>query len=171
MLDDPDLDDGAADAWFAAYNERFEASWPRFDDVLAALAGLADRGLPVGIVTNLGAERQRHKLERVGLGGRFDVLVGLDTLGVGKPDAAVFRHACDLLGTEPAETAFVGDRLEHDALGARDAGLRAVSLDRQRSPAPTSPRGLSGHRRSRGWRRCWRDQPGRVYVGSFTARP
>ncbi len=130
MVDDPDLDDGAADAWFAAYNARFESSWACFDDVLAALAGLADRGLPVGIVTNLDSRRQRHKLERVGLGGRFDVLVGLDTLGVGKPDAAVFRHACELLGTEPAETAFVGDRLEHDALGARDAGLLAVWLDR-----------------------------------------
>jgi putative hydrolase of the HAD superfamily len=125
-----DLDDPAADAWFAAYNEQFESAWACFDDVLAALALLDARGLPVGVVTNLDTARQRYKLDRVGLSGRFRVLVGLDSLGVGKPDPAVFRHACELLGTEPSDTAFVGDRLDHDALGARDAGLLAVWLDR-----------------------------------------
>lgn len=127
---DEDLDDVAADAWFAAYNERFESGWACFDDVLAALALLDARGLPVGVVTNLDAVRQRRKLDLVGLTGRFEVLVGLDALGVAKPDPAVFRHACSLLGTAPADTAFVGDRLDHDALGARDAGLLAVWLDR-----------------------------------------
>lgn len=141
MVDDQDLDDQAADAWFAAYNQRFEAGWACFDDVLAALAALDARGLPVGIVTNLDAVRQRRKLDRVGLGGRFDVLVGLDALGVGKPDAAVFRHACELLGTEPGETAFVGDRLDHDAVGARDAGLLAVWLDRA-GPSVDVPSGV-----------------------------
>jgi putative hydrolase of the HAD superfamily len=125
-----DLADDDADAWFAAYNERFESSWGCFDDVLAALAVIDARGLRVGVVTNLDTARQRHKLERVGLGDRFAVLVGLDTIGVGKPAAAVFRHACALLGTDPADTAFVGDRLDHDALGARDAGLLAIWLDR-----------------------------------------
>ncbi len=124
------LDDLAADAWFEAYTERFEAAWACFDDVLTALATLDALGLPLGVVTNLDAPRQRRKLERVGLGDRFEVLVGLDTLGVGKPDPAVFRHACGLLGTDPAQTAFVGDRLDHDAVGARDAGLLAVWLDR-----------------------------------------
>jgi len=131
MLDDADLDDETADRWFAGYNELFEAGWQRYDDVLEVLDRLAARGLHVGIVTNVGADHQRRKLDLVGLGDRFTVVVGLDTLGVGKPDARIFQHACALLGTEPAETAFVGDRLDHDAIGARDAGLHAVWLDRR----------------------------------------
>lgn len=137
-----ELDDAAADAWFAGYTERFEAEWRCFDDVLTALARLAYRGLAVGVVTNVNVGHQRRKLAKVGLGERFDVLVGLDTLGVAKPHPAVFRHACELLGTTPAETAFVGDRLDHDALGARDAGLPAVWLDRCGDGAAPVPEGV-----------------------------
>jgi putative hydrolase of the HAD superfamily len=124
------LDDAAADAWFAGYADRLAAELAVFDDVVGALDALAERGLPVGIVTNLDAGLQRGKLERVGLADRFDVVVGLDALGVGKPDPSVFHHACELIGTTPSATAFVGDRIDHDALGARDAGLRAYWLDR-----------------------------------------
>jgi putative hydrolase of the HAD superfamily len=124
------LDDAAADAWFEGYAAHFEAAWSAYDDVGAALDMVAAHGLAVGIVTNFDATHQRRKLEMVGLGGRFEVVVGLDALGVGKPDSRIFRHACELIGTEPAETYFVGDRIDHDAIGARDAGLRAVWLDR-----------------------------------------
>jgi putative hydrolase of the HAD superfamily len=138
-----DLDDGAADAWFVGYTTRFEAQWTTYDDVAAALDMVASRGLAVGIVTNVDADHQRRKLEIVGLGARFDVVVGLDTLGFGKPDARVFRHACDLLGTMPRDTVFVGDRLDHDAVGARDAGLRAVWLDRSGTPRSDVPDGVT----------------------------
>jgi putative hydrolase of the HAD superfamily len=125
-----DIDDAAADVWFAGYTALFETNWTAYDDVGAALAMVASRALRVGIVTNAAADRQRRKLAMVGLGGCFDVVVGHDTLGFGKPDPRVFHHACELLGTQPCDTFFVGDRLDHDAVGARDAGLRAVWLDR-----------------------------------------
>ncbi|MGZ4592195.1 MAG: HAD family hydrolase [Actinomycetes bacterium] len=125
------LDDAAADAWFAGYTALFEAAWAAYDDVAAALERVSRRELAVGIVTNVAADHQRRKLAAVGLLDHFEVVVGLDTLGIGKPDPRVFRHACELLGTAPAATAFVGDRLDHDAIGARDAGLRAVWLDRR----------------------------------------
>lgn len=125
-----ELDDDTADAWFAGYNTRFERAWTTYDDVGAALDMVASRELALGIVTNVAADHQRRKLAMVGLGDRFDVVVGLDTLGVGKPDPRVFRHACELLRTQPHDTVFVGDRLDHDAVGARDAGLFAVWLDR-----------------------------------------
>jgi putative hydrolase of the HAD superfamily len=67
------------------------------------------------------------------------MLVGVDTIGVGKPDARVFLEACRLLGTEPARTAYVGDELDVDARAAASAGLRGVWLDRpgpRRVPVP-----------------------------------
>jgi putative hydrolase of the HAD superfamily len=137
------LDDAAADAWFAGFATHFEAAWTTYDDVAAALDMVASLHLVVGIVTNVGADRQRRKLEMVGLGGRFDVVVGLDTLGFGKPDPRVFHHACELLGTQPCDTVFVGDRLDHDAVGARNAGLRAVWLDRSGALRADVPDGVT----------------------------
>jgi putative hydrolase of the HAD superfamily len=140
---DADIDDATADGWFAGYTAHFEANWTTYDDVGAALAMVASRALPVGIVTNVGADHQRRKLAMVGLAGCFDVVVGLDTLGFGKPDPRVFHHACGLLGTQPGDTFFVGDRLDHDAVGARDAGLRAVWLDRSGGAANDVPAGVT----------------------------
>jgi len=51
-------------------------------------------------------------------------------LGVRKPDPRIFREALLRLGTEPAETVFVGDRLYDDIGGAHAVGMRAV-LTRQ----------------------------------------
>jgi putative hydrolase of the HAD superfamily len=138
-----ELDDATVDEWFAGFTTHFEAAWTTYDDVGAALAMVASRELALGIVTNVDANRQRRKLEIVGLGGCFDVVVGLDTLGFGKPDPRVFRHACELLGTQPSDTFFVGDRLDHDAIGARDAGLRAVWLDRSGTAGADVPDGIT----------------------------
>lgn len=137
------LDDATADGWFAGYTTHFEAAWTTYDDVGVALAMVASREFALGIVTNVDADHQRRKLEIVGLGGCFSVVVGLDTLGFGKPDPRVFRHACALLGTQPCDTFFVGDRLDHDAVGARDAGLRAVWLDRSGIARDDVPDGVT----------------------------
>jgi putative hydrolase of the HAD superfamily len=54
----------------------------------------------------------------------------MEDFGVGKPDPRMFRHACHMLGVAPSEAAYVGDELDVDARGARDAGLVGVWLDR-----------------------------------------
>jgi len=138
-----DFDDATADAWFAGYTTHFEKAWTTYDDVGAALDMVISRNLALGIVTNVDAAHQRRKLRLVGLGSHFDVVVGLDTLGFGKPDPRVFRHACQLIGTQPRDTVFVGDRLDHDAVGARDAGLHAVWLDRSGIVFPDLPDGVT----------------------------
>ena len=51
-------------------------------------------------------------------------------IGVAKPHQAIFRRACRALGVHPAQAMHVGERLDIDAMGARDAGLHGVWLDR-----------------------------------------
>src|SRR5439155_12227340 len=75
------------------------------------------------------------KLAATGLGDRVPVVVGLDTVGVGKPDPRPFLHACALLAVEPGEAAYVGDELDVDARAARDAGLLGIWLDRHATGA------------------------------------
>ena len=120
--------DDACDGWFAAYLEHYRAGWSAFDDVAPALVALGD--VRLGIVTNGEGEPQRAKLAAIGLTDRFPVFVASADVGMRKPDAEIFLHACEQLGTEPEETAHVGDRLDLDAQGAAAAGLRGIWVDR-----------------------------------------
>ena len=82
---------------------------------------------------------------RLGILDRFAVVVISEDIGVAKPHPGIFEAACEAVGASPSACVHVGDRLEVDALGARDAGLTGVWLDRRGTggaPAsvPTIPR-------------------------------
>ncbi|WP_265522191.1 HAD family hydrolase [Oerskovia flava] len=136
------LDDDGYAAWLSVFWGAFEASWTAHDDAAQVLADLAVAGVRVGSLSNAATELQTRKLKSAGL-GHVPLLVGVDTLGVGKPDPRVFLEACRRLGTPPERTAYVGDELDVDALGARGAGLVGVWLDRpgarRGGPHPEDP--------------------------------
>ncbi|AEG44868.1 HAD family hydrolase [Isoptericola variabilis] len=125
---EPVTEDSFAD-WDALFWGTFERSWHAFDDALRAIEALRSAGVAVGVVTNAAVALQERKLRTAGLDG-LPVLVGVDTLGFGKPSPEVFVEGARLLGTAPARTAYVGDEPEVDARAARDAGLVGVWLDR-----------------------------------------
>ena len=129
----PRLDDEGARRWDAGYEDAFRRAWRPCPDALPFLAVVRGTGLPVAAVTNMLTSYQVAKLEAVGLAHAVRVVVGLDVVGVGKPDPRPFLHACALLGVEPGEAAYVGDELDVDARAARDAGLLGVWLDRHGS--------------------------------------
>ena len=51
---------------------------------------------------------------------------GVQPVIIGKPEAWMFQQAMARLGTRPERTAMVGDRLETDILGGRNAGVRTI---------------------------------------------
>ncbi|MGH3671750.1 MAG: HAD family hydrolase [Pseudonocardiaceae bacterium] len=112
-------------------------AWRLFDDALPCLRALRALGLRLAAITNAAGSHQRAKLGALGLESAFDAVLISGELGVAKPHRAIFRRACRVLGVRPAETVHVGDRLDVDAEGARDAGLHGVWLDR--SGAGTLP--------------------------------
>ncbi|TNC23458.1 HAD family hydrolase [Amycolatopsis alkalitolerans] len=117
---------------------RFEArrkdlvrrSWRLFGDVLPCLDWLRAAGVLLAAVTNASGEHQRTKLADLGLIRFFDYIAIAGELGVAKPDPVMFHSVCAKLGCEPGEAAHVGDKLRTDAVGAREAGLEGVWLDR-----------------------------------------
>jgi putative hydrolase of the HAD superfamily len=114
-----------------AYEPAFTASVRVFDDVVPLIGAVSAAGIPMGLLTNSSSHYTRQKLEITGLAGAFAAVTTRDTLGFGKPDARAFHHACRLLGSAPADTIYVGDDIEIDALAAWDAGLSAVWLERE----------------------------------------
>ncbi|MFI6521056.1 HAD family hydrolase [Spirillospora sp. NPDC050679] len=128
-------DDARADAWFAAYLARYEANWRAFPDAAPALAELA--GLRLGVITNGDAAQQRAKLARLAL--PLPHVTISSEAGAAKPAPEIFQAACADLALPPSAVAYVGDRLDVDAVAATAAGLRGVWLDRADAPPPADP--------------------------------
>lgn len=95
-----------------------------FDDVLPALTALAAR-YPLLAVSNGNAH-----VTRVGLGDFFAYSLSASDFGVAKPDVRIFHAAADMAGVAPAEVLHVGDDATMDVLGALDAGMQAVWINR-----------------------------------------
>ena len=126
----PVLDAEGFAVWDEGFQQSFAEAWTAHPDVDVVVDKLLAAGLLVGALSNASVAQQTTKLERVALLDRVPMLVGVDTLGYGKPHADVFLEACRRLGTDPARTAYVGDELDVDAVAARDAGLVGIWLDR-----------------------------------------
>lgn len=124
--------DVEADAWYQSYYEHYEQSWSLHDDALPCLDALTANPSPtrIGLITNGDLISQTAKLRATGLFARIEHTIASGELGVSKPDAAIFAHACEVFGVTPGEAAYIGDRLTTDALGASAAGLLGVWLDR-----------------------------------------
>jgi putative hydrolase of the HAD superfamily len=96
-------------------------------DVLPALEALRGR-FRLGVVSNANGT-VRAKLDRLGLGSFFEVVVDSREEGVEKPDARLFHIALARMNVRAAETAYVGDLYHVDVVGAVAAGLRPFLLD------------------------------------------
>ncbi len=123
-------DDDAADRWFDDYLAEYERSWSLHDDALSCLDALEAAGIRLGIITNGDIDFQTGKIERVELAPRIEHVIASGELGFAKPDPRIFEHACAVFGVTPSDAVYVGDRLNTDAIGAAEAGLRGVWLDR-----------------------------------------
>ncbi|SIN69982.1 HAD family hydrolase [Agromyces cerinus] len=128
-----ELDELAAGAWFDRYFERYRESWSLHGDALPALDALA-QAMPdarFGIITNGELDFQLAKLERLGIRDRFEHVIASGDVGVTKPDAEIFRLALERFSVDsPVRAAYIGDRFETDAVGAVEAGLIGVWLNR-----------------------------------------
>lgn len=108
------------------YWETLMDSMRPFPGTLEGLARLKELGYTVGIGTNMTADRQYDKLERMGLGPFIDFMVTSEEINAEKPDARLFHCCAEKAGCESRECVFVGDNLNMDVYGALSAGMHAV---------------------------------------------
>jgi phosphoglycolate phosphatase len=107
------------------YEDGIDVHTRPFPGAEAALAALRAAGYRTGICTNKPERLSRLLLDRLGISGLFDSVVGADTLAVRKPDPAPYRLAVDQAGGALAASLLVGDT-ETDRLTARAAGVPCV---------------------------------------------
>lgn len=118
-------------------------AWRLFEDVPRCLHRLHAAGLKLAAVTNAPGAYQRDKLDALGLAGAFHTMITSDEFGAAKPDRGIFHAACAALDSPPGQAVHIGDRLDVDACGARDAGMYGVWLHRSGSTVVDPGAGIS----------------------------
>lgn len=93
-----------------------------FEEVPLVLGHLRGRGVSLGIVSTKFRYRIEEILEREGLLGYFDVVVGGEDVSRHKPDPEGLLTALHRLGGSKADFLYVGDSVV-DAEAARHAGI------------------------------------------------
>ncbi len=63
-----------------------------------------------------------------GLAESLDVILDSTEVGIGKPDAGIFRMALEKLDLSPEQAIFVGDSYERDMIPARALGMKTIWL-------------------------------------------
>ncbi len=107
-------------------------AWKCYDDVPAAVSWLQQAGYTVALASNFDA-----RLHPVCEG--FPALRNIrhravsSEVGYRKPSPAFYRALSDMSGIAPERILMVGDHVENDVRGAKNAGLQAALLQRDPS--------------------------------------
>ncbi|MFC4323056.1 HAD family hydrolase [Litchfieldia salsa] len=131
------LNDEQADLKFNHYLELYKSNWSTFEDVFPCLKHLKQEGIRLGIISNGDYSQQLEKLERIGINQFFDCIVSSSEIGVAKPNPAIFQEACCKANAEVHNSYYVGDRLETDAIGSKNAGMVGIWLNRKNNKKHT----------------------------------
>ena len=115
--------------------EMAERYWTAFLDAVRPGPGLEEclswletAGIRVGVGTNMTADYQYAKLQRLGILQRLNFFVSSEEVNAEKPDRKLFDCCAWKAGCPAGECVFVGDNPVHDVRGARDAGMFPVWL-------------------------------------------
>ena len=100
-----------------------------FEDVAEALAQLKKRSIVTALISNL-PQDMKPMLTQLGLITALDYVVSPKEAGAEKPDPRIFQYALALAKVEPSEAVHVGDQYHVDVVGARNAGIMPILLDR-----------------------------------------
>ena len=122
----------------AAFHAWWEPHTYLDEDVPELFAGLKQRGLRIGVLSNTIWPRDVHEeiFRRDGILHDIDGAVYTSDIEWTKPHPEAFRAALDAVGvTDPARAVFVGDRLFDDIHGAKSVGMRAVLVPHSDIPA------------------------------------
>ena len=125
-------------AWFAevdalrgheevAYDRMIaDDSWIPYQDTEPLLRALYERGMPVGVVSDIAWDISAH-LAHHEMADLVDAYALSHEVGREKPDPQIFLKACADLGVDPRRTLMVGDNPFRDG-GAAAVGIRAFIL-------------------------------------------
>lgn len=109
------------------YRRNLSAQSVPFPGVEETLDALADLGARIAICTNKPEEMAVQLMDDLGLGHRFPVILGGDSLPVRKPDPGHIIGTVERMGAALEDVVFVGDS-HVDVAAARGAGVPVIAV-------------------------------------------
>lgn len=104
-------------------------AWNLYPEVIPLLETLKARKLILGIVSNW--DHRLHSIcAEMRLEHYFDFILASAVVGSAKPDSGIFKEALKRAGVAPREAVHVGDSVENDYHGAKNAGIHALLVER-----------------------------------------
>ena len=100
-----------------------------YSDAEPTLENLARADYALGLISNAPADTSRV-VEALGLTKYLSTIVISGAVGYTKPHPEIFRIALRRAGVDAAEAIHVGDLYEADIVGARNAGMEGILVDR-----------------------------------------
>ena len=87
----------------------------------------------LSVISNSLGRNTEVDLVRTGLRDFFDVLIVSSDIGKRKPHPRIFQAALDAMGLKAEEAIMVGDNLQEDIVGAKNAGMKTVYVPQEDS--------------------------------------
>ncbi|MGQ0809759.1 MAG: HAD-IA family hydrolase [Nitrospiraceae bacterium] len=128
---------------FAGFDDFFEEifgafegaqCWTLYPETVEVLKKLKEEGLELGIVSNFDS-RLFQVLRSLGIRDFFDTITIASLAHAAKPAAEIFRVALRKHAVDPEEAVHVGDSVQDDVEGARNAGMTGVLIERESDKA------------------------------------
>jgi putative hydrolase of the HAD superfamily len=108
---------------------RFQPRMALYKDVAPALDELKQRGLTLGLISNVDRDISAT-YDELGLDKWLGLKITSQDVGFNKPRPEIFQAALKKAEVESAEAIYVGDQYEIDVLGANRVGMRGILIDR-----------------------------------------
>ncbi len=106
--------------------------WQPEINTVSTLQALKERGYRLGIISNAGDHEDVQALvDKAQVRPYFDIILTSAREGIRKPNPRIFYNALAHWQAVPAQAAMVGDLLNADILGARNAGLFSIWITRR----------------------------------------
>lgn len=106
------------------------SAWELYPDTLGSLEHLRANNLSLAIVSNWNSSLGKI-VEGLRLVDYFEFIISSAEAGWKKPSPRIFQLALERAGADASRVVHIGDTYQTDVLGARNAGIRGIMLDRR----------------------------------------
>ena len=115
------------DETFEDYQEERGFKW--YPETHSTLDKLREKGYKLGLISNISWPVPRSMIKS--MSEMFDVVTYSLTHGMRKPHSVIFHDTINELGVQPNKSVHVGDDYGADIIGAKNAGMYAIHVQRE----------------------------------------
>lgn len=120
------FDGDPPEGWESELEAAVEAALRPEDGALGTIEALSEAGVGLAVVSDIDTPEAERMLGALGVRSRFEHVTTSEAIGFTKPDERMFRDALAAMDADPSEALMIGDRYDHDVVGAAALGIETV---------------------------------------------